>query len=105
MDLNIIIDDYSMNLNIPEDFIESSSEALQRLDDRMDGGVQMGREWIQNPDRQQRCQVAADKLLTALETDNRQLALVSAGYIISRMPGVKRVRIDNSGELSGTLFE
>jgi len=105
MDLNIIIDDYSMNLNIPKTFMASSTEAFQRLDHSMNGGVQMGREWVQDPDRQQRCQVAADKLLTALETDNYQLALVSAGYIISRIPGVKRVRIDNSGEISGTLFE
>jgi hypothetical protein len=71
----------------------------------MDGGVQIGRDWIDAPDRHQRCQIAADKLLTALETDNENLAMLSAAYIVSRLPGVTRVKIDDSGEIRGTLFE
>ncbi|MCB1869532.1 MAG: hypothetical protein KDI43_13705 [Gammaproteobacteria bacterium] len=105
MELNIIIDDYSMDLNIPESFIASSDEAFDRLDQNMDRGIQIGRQWIERPSPRQRCQVAADKLLTALETDNESLALLSAAYIVSRIPGVQRVRIDNSGELQGTVFE
>ena len=105
MELNIIVDDYSMNLNIPEDFLRVSREAFVRLDKNMDLGVQMGRDWLESPDNHQRCQIAANKLLTALETDDERLALLSAGYIVSRLPGVARVRIDNSGEVRGTLFE
>jgi len=105
MQLNIIVSDYSMNLNIPETFVEASGGAFDRLDQDMDGGVQMGRDWIDAPDIHQRCQIAADKLLTALETDNENLALLSAAYIVSRLPGVTRVKIDDSGEISGTLFE
>jgi hypothetical protein len=105
MELNIIVDDYSMNLNIPESFLAVSEEALDRLDHTMDQGVQIGRHWIEHPSPHQRCQVAADKLLTALETDNENLALLSAGYILSRMPDVRRVNIDNSGEMLGTSFE
>jgi hypothetical protein len=105
MQLNIIVSDYSMNLNIPEAFVEASGEAFDRLDRDMDGGVQIGRDWIDAPDRHQRCQIAADKLLTALETDNENLALLSAAYIVSRLPGVTRVKIDDSGEIRGTLFE
>ena len=105
MKLNIIIDDYSMDLNVPEETLQQEIEAYQRLDRSMDAGVQMGRDWVAQPNRLQRCQVAADKLLTALETDNHPLALLSAGYIISRMPGVQRVRIDTGGEPSETRFE
>lgn len=105
MQLNIIVSDYSMNLNIPEAFVEASGEAFDRLDRDMDGGVQIGRDWIDAPDRHQRCQIAADKLLTALETDNENLALLSAAYIVSRLPGVTRVKIDDSGEIRGTLFK
>ena len=105
MELNIIVDDYSMNLDLPDGFLAASVEAFDRLDRSMDQGVQFGRQWIEHPNPQQRCQVAADKLLTALETDNQNLALLSAGYIFSRIPGVRRVRIDNSGELLGTVFE
>ena len=105
MELNIIVDDYSMNLNIPEGFIDASRETLDRLDHNMDQGVLIGRHWIEHPSPHQRCQVAADKLLTALETDNENLALLSAGYILSRMPAVRRINIDNSGEMQGTFFE
>lgn len=105
MQLNIIVSDYSMNLNIPDALVDASGEAFDRLDRDMDGGVQIGRDWIDAPDRHQRCQIAADKLLTALETDNENLALLSAAYIVSRLPGVTRVKIDDSGEIRGTLFE
>ena len=105
MQLNIIVDDYSMDLKIPDSFLTASGEAFDRLDRNMDQGVQIGREWFDNPTTHQRSQVAADKLLAALETDNENLALLSAGYIVSRTPGVKRVRIDNSGELQCTVFE
>ncbi len=105
MELNIIIDDYSMDLNVPDDYLRDNAEAFQRLDRSMDRGVQMGREWIADPDRLQRCQMAADKLLTALETDDHPLALLSAGYILSRLPGVRRVTIDNGGEPAETRFE
>jgi len=105
MELNIIVDDYSMNLNIPMEFLAASDEAFNRLDEKMDLGVQLGRTWVEHPSQHQRCQVAADKLLTALETHNENLALLSAGYILSRMPEVRRVNIDNSGEMLGTFFE
>ena len=105
MQLNIIVDDYSMNLEIPDDFLQASVDSFDRLDRSMDKGVQMGRDWLQSPDRHQRCQIAADKLLTALETDDQGLAMLSAGYIVSRLPGIVRVHIDNSGEIRGTMFE
>jgi len=105
MEFNIIVDDYSMNLNIPDELLASSDEAFDRLDRNMDPGVQIGRLWVEHPNSHQRCLVAADKLLTALETHNENLALLSAGYILSRIPGVSRVKIDNSGEMQGTVFE
>lgn len=105
MKLNLIVHDYSMDLEIPGDFIKASADAFDHLDADMTQGVQSGRDWVVNPDQHQRCQIAADKLLTALETNNEGLAMLSAGYIVSRMPEVKRVRIDTSGEPNGTEFE
>ncbi|MES9902515.1 MAG: hypothetical protein ABW168_07515 [Sedimenticola sp.] len=105
MKLNIIVHDHSMNLEIPDQFITSSSDAFDRLDAEMNKGVQSGQQWLTNPDRHQRCQIAAGKLLIALETDNQGLAMISAGYIVSRMPEIKRVTIDTYGEPNGTEFE
>ena len=105
MELNIIVDDYSMNLNVSEQYLAEASEAFDRLDAQMNSGIQLGRNWIENPDQLQRCQNAADKLLTALETDNEGLAMMSAGYILSRLPGTRRVQLDTSGSPEETLFE
>jgi hypothetical protein len=105
MELNIIVDEYSMNITVPDDFLESSKASFDRLDGTMDQGVQLGQEWVAVPRQLQRCQAAADKLLTALETNNEGLAILSAGYILSRMPEVKRVWIDNSGEPGENRFE
>ena len=105
MELNIIIDNYSMNLNIPDEYLTSSEEAFSSLDNTLDRGCQIGRDWVQSPDTHQRCQFAAGKLLTAIETDNESLAMISAGYIVNRLPGVQRVRIDTSGEMNNTTFE
>ncbi|MES9962022.1 MAG: hypothetical protein ABW116_00620 [Candidatus Sedimenticola sp. 20ELBAFRAG] len=104
MELNIIIDDYSMNLNVPDDYIASSGESFARLDSTMDQGAQMGQEWVPNPDRLQRCQLAADKLLSALENHNEGLAMLSAGYILNRLPETRQARIDNTGDPSATTF-
>lgn len=102
--LNIIIDDYAMDLNVPNELIQESEETFARLDSQMDGGVQLGREWVVNPNSEQRCQIAAERLLGAIEGHNEQLALLSAAYIISRRPRTMQVNIDTSGEPSQTRF-
>lgn len=45
------------------------------MDRDIDGGWRMGRDWMENPDREQRCRIAADKLLSVLEQENHQLGL------------------------------
>lgn len=105
MQLNIIVGDYSMDLNIPDEFLEKSRPGIDNLDATMDRGIRFGPGWVEQPDSRQRCQFAASKLLTALETNNEGLAMLSAGYIVSRLPGVQRVNIDTSGEPWETTFE
>ncbi len=68
----------------------------------MDQGWQMSRDWVEFPDAQQRCQVAADKILTAIENDNEKLLMLMAAYIIRTMPGVKTVNIDITGDMNET---
>jgi hypothetical protein len=104
MKLNLIIDDWSMDLEIPEDYLETMHDSFEKMDRDMDKGWQIGQKWIREPSAIQRCQLVAGKLLTALETDNEQLALMMGGYIVSRMNGVKQVVIDNTGEPEETSF-
>jgi phosphoribosyl-AMP cyclohydrolase len=64
----------------------------------------MSREWIENPNTEQRCQIAADRMLTAIMQENENTKILMAGYILSRMPKATDVRIDTSGEILGTEF-
>jgi hypothetical protein len=76
----------------------------QKMDRDMDGGWQMGPEYVENPDRVQRCQIAANKLLTSLSAANETMVTLMAGYILTRLPNVNGVDIDTNGEMLNTRF-
>jgi hypothetical protein len=98
MILNVVIDDQMLELNIPEDFIAKAQDFFAGMDADMDAGWQVDREWVEKPDRLLRAQVAANKLLTALENDDHRLGRLMAGYIVDRMPSVERVELNPAGE-------
>ncbi len=102
--LNVIADDQSVELNIPPALLTKAQDFFDRMDRDMDAGWQMGRQWVERPDLHQRCQIAADKLLTALENHNRKLAMMMAAYILTHLDNVSAVDIDTSGEMVGTEF-
>ena len=104
MILKAIVDDQEYSLEVPEDLLSRAERLFAKLDADMDGGWQMSREWVANPDRVQRCQIVANKLLTALEKENQRLGMLMAGYILSRMPGVESVEPDTRGEIQNTQF-
>jgi hypothetical protein len=105
MQLNLIIDNWSMNLELPEGYLETMADSFDKMDQDMDKGRRLGQHWIKEPTQKQRCQIAADKLLSALESNNETKALLMGGYILSRMKGVKQVIIDNNGEPQETEFK
>lgn len=91
-------------LEVEPTMLADAEAFFARMDRDMDGGWRMGPEWIERPDRVQRCQIAADKLLGALSTANENLALLMAGYILKRLPNVTGVQIDTAGEPLSTEF-
>lgn len=98
MILNVAIDDQVLELNVPEDFIAKAQDFFAKMDADMDAGWQVDREWVEEPDRLLRAQVAANKLLTALENEDHRLGRLMAGYIIDRMPPIERVELNPAGE-------
>lgn len=102
MILNVYVDDRTFQVDVPQDVLDEGQEFFARMDQDMDQGWQMSREFIDNPGTLDRCQIAADKLLTALHKDNRNLLLLMAGYILTHMPGVQGVNIDTGGEMQNT---
>ena len=104
MILQAIIEDQVYTLNVPEPVIAGGSAFFDQLDRDMDQGWQMSRDWVDAPNRLQRCQIVADKLLTALEKENDKLGMLMAGYILSRLPNVESVELDVRGEIQNNLF-
>lgn len=104
MILDAIIDDQVYSLNIPETLLSDAGGFFDQLDQDMAKGWQMSRDWVANPDPVQRGQIVADKLLTALETENQKLGLLMAAYLLSRMPGLKGVELDTRGEIQNNRF-
>lgn len=104
MILKAIIDDREYSLEVSEKLLSQAEGLFAKLDEDMDGGWQMSREWVASPDRVQRCQIVANKLLTALEKENHRLGMLMAGYILTRLPGVESVEPDTHGEIQNTQF-
>jgi len=104
MKLNIFIDDQVREVSVPDDMAAEARPIFEKMDSDMDKGWQMGRSWIDDLSIEQRCQVAADKLLTAIEQDNRAMAQMMTAYILYKMPKATDVKIDTEGEMLETEF-
>ena len=102
MKLNIIVDGRTNAFDVPDNLLTEATEFFEKMDADMDKGWQMSRDWVDCPDAEQRCQIAADKILTAIENDNEKLLMMMAAYILRTMPGVTGVNIDVTGDMNET---
>jgi hypothetical protein len=102
MILNVITNEEQRQIDVPQDILADAHDFFVKMDRDMDKGWQMSRTWVDHPDQVDRCRIAANKLLTALETNNQYLMLLMAGYILTRMPGINGVDIDTSGDMTAT---
>lgn len=102
MQLTLHIDDKTQTIELPKDIHEEGNDFFKMMDRDMDRGWQMSREWVECPNLIQRCQIAADKLLGAIHSENETLMLLMAGYIVSRLPDVQGVKINTDGEMMET---
>lgn len=104
MILNIYIDNSVHQIDVAPEILEEGKDFFAKMDRDMDKGWQMSRRYVEHPDTVQRCQIAADKILSALHNGNHKLALLMAGYILTRWPGVQGVQIDTNGEIFNTTL-
>ena len=102
MRFKVIIGEQGYAIEVPEELLREAAEFHAKLDRDMDRGWQMSRQFVEQPDRLQRCQIVADKLLTSLMNGNEATAMLMAGYIALRVPGATGVDIDASGEMQNT---
>ncbi|MDX1810342.1 MAG: hypothetical protein R3240_00220 [Gammaproteobacteria bacterium] len=100
--LCVCFDDKEYDLDVPQALIRDAESFYQTMDKDMDKGWQISRQWVDNPDTFERCQIVADQILTAFHDEDEDMILLMAGYILSRLPQAKRILIDSSGDISQT---
>ena len=105
MILNISIEDQKYPIDVPDEVITEGSAFFKTVDDDMDKGWQMSRNWVDKPDSEQRCQIIADKILGAFEHENKKSLILLSAYILAKLPGVKTVYVSTNGEMQETSFE
>ncbi len=102
MKIRITIDDKSHEIDVPEDVLSDGKSFFDKMDSDMDRGWQMGADYVEKPNLTQRCQIAADKILNAIGTQNENLMMLMSGYILDRAPDTSELIIDTSGEVQNT---
>jgi len=104
MNITVEINDKSYSLEVPESLPVEAREFFDKMDLDMDKGWQMSRWWVPDPDQTQRCQIVADKLLTAIQTENNEYALLMCAYILKAKPTTGHIKINTDGEIQGNEF-
>ena len=104
MNITVEFDDKSYVLDVPEALALEAPEFFAKMDQDMNCGWQMSRWWVPDPDQNQRCQIVADKLLTAMQKNNEEFALRMCAYILNSKPDTRRIRINTEGEIQGNEF-
>jgi len=102
MKLNIIVDGRSNAFEVPDGLLSEAKDFFDKLDEDMSNGWQMSRDWVESPTAEQRCQIAGDKILTAIDTDNEKMLMLMVAYILRTSPGVKTINIDVTGDMNET---
>ena len=105
MKLEVIIDGNKYHLNIPQDMMEEGHSFFDKMDADMKKGWQMGREFVEKPDQNERCRIVADRILTAMESEDKTMALLMSAYVVTRMPEVSALDIDTSGEMATEIIK
>jgi hypothetical protein len=104
MILKVIVNEKTIPIEVPDYMLVEASEFFNKMDLDMDTGWQMSREWVDNPDNVQRCQIAADKIFTSIHSENEKMATLMAAYILKKLPNVSSVDIDTEGDITQTSF-
>jgi Tfp pilus assembly protein PilX len=105
MQLSVFFDNNQYSMEIAESLLQEGESFFEKINQDMDRGWQISREWVDNPSQLQRCQIVAGRLADAIVAENHILANLTAAYILLNMPGVKSVYVDSEGDMQETRFE
>ena len=71
---------------------------LEKMDEKMKLGIEIGNEIIENPDINQRAQFVAANLLNAMQTGNEEMSAALCTWLANRLPDLKQVKYTENGE-------
>ncbi|MDH5600300.1 MAG: hypothetical protein OEY78_03235 [Gammaproteobacteria bacterium] len=93
--------EYDRSIQLPA----KQQQYLDRMDQKMDGGIQLGNETIVNPDQQQRAQFVAFTLLNAIKNDDEPVIAAMNSYLAIRYPDLKQVKADIDQDNDKVMFD
>ena len=102
MILKVVVAEQIYPITVPDHLLTDAEDFFSKIDRDMDRGWQMSRDWVDLPNREQRCQIIGDRMLTAMHDDNKKYMVLLSAYILARVPGVVGIRIDTNGEMQET---
>jgi len=100
--LNILVRGTSVSVDVPDMMLTEAQELFKKMDKDMDKGWQMSHNWVETLNSEQRCQVVGDKILTAIENENKNMLQMMAAYILYKAPGSTAIRISEDGDINET---
>ena len=98
MEFDVFFEEEHLRVEVDEQDIQHGGPFFQQMDKDMDVGRRMGPEYVHDLDITQRCQIVAERLMLAIEARNESLARAMAAYIVWRIPNIRELHIDTSGE-------
>jgi hypothetical protein len=104
MMFDVYFEDQHYQLEVDEALLRQGKEFFERIDRDMDAGWQMGPSFVDELDDKNRAQIAASKLMIALENRNEAMSKAMSAYIVFRLPRVSAVHIDTTGQMLNTEF-
>ena len=104
MTLKVLMDGNVYSISITSEISDEGEPFFSKMDQDMDKGWMMSREWVENPTQIQRCQIAADRLVDSIHSENETLTHLMVGYIVTRMKNVQEVHINTDGDMMETQF-
>ena len=105
MNFNITIDEESYTLEVSDAIMKELQGTIKDMDADFDKGARIGRYWIEMPSDEQRCQLAADKVVSAVHQQNVRMFYQMAAYILTKLPTLKMATVSSDFEVSDIHFE
>jgi len=105
MNFNITIDEESYTLEVSDAIMKELQGTIEEMDADFDKGARIGRYWIDVPSDEQRCQIAADKVVSAVHQQNVRMFYQMAAYILTKFPTLQMATVSSDFEVSDIHFE